>query len=69
MQVGSLVAYEGLRYLTGFEPPRAANANVVLDLRSGLIPTWEPFADSPDCPACSQAPQNSRSGSMRSGVG
>jgi molybdopterin/thiamine biosynthesis adenylyltransferase len=52
MQIGSLVAYEALRYLTGFEPPRAAGARVVLDLRTGLVPTWQPFARHPDCPAC-----------------
>jgi len=43
MQIGSLIAYEALRYLTGFEPPRAAGAWVALDLRTGLVPTWQPF--------------------------
>jgi molybdopterin/thiamine biosynthesis adenylyltransferase len=52
MQLGSLIAYEALRYLTGFEPPRAAGAQVVLDLRTGLVPTWQPFARDPECPAC-----------------
>ncbi|WUI03576.1 ThiF family adenylyltransferase [Spirillospora sp. NBC_00431] len=52
MQVGSLVAFEALRYLTGFEPPRAAGSYVVLDLETGLVPRWEPFADDPDCPLC-----------------
>lgn len=56
MQLGSLVAYEALRYLTGFEPPRAAGAYVLLDLRTGLQPQWEPFTENPDCPACSTAP-------------
>ncbi|MCG8915237.1 hypothetical protein L6E12_05460 [Actinokineospora sp. PR83] len=32
MRLGSLIAYEALRYLSGFEPPRAAGAQVVLDL-------------------------------------
>ncbi|WP_067182367.1 HesA/MoeB/ThiF family protein [Microtetraspora niveoalba] len=55
MQVGSLVAYEVMRYLTGIEPPRAAGSRVILDLRNGLIPTWEPFPRDPDCPACALA--------------
>lgn len=56
MQIGSLVAYETLRYLTGFEPPRAAGSYVKLDLRTGLTPQWEPFADDPECPVCPLAP-------------
>ncbi|MPZ84360.1 MAG: ThiF family adenylyltransferase [Actinophytocola sp.] len=52
MQLGSLIAYEALRYLTGFEPPRAAGTQVVLDMRTGLMPTWQPFARDPGCPAC-----------------
>lgn len=55
MQLGSLIAYEALRYLTGFEPPRAAGAQVVLDLQTGLVPTWQPFALDPACPACAMA--------------
>jgi molybdopterin-synthase adenylyltransferase len=56
MQVGSLLAYEVLRYITGFEPPRAAGAYVKLDLRTGLVPKWEPFTADPDCPICALAP-------------
>ncbi|MEU4570944.1 ThiF family adenylyltransferase [Nonomuraea sp. NPDC023979] len=55
MQVGSLVAYEVMRYLTGVEPPRAAGARVVLDLRDGLVPVRVPFPRDPDCPACALA--------------
>ncbi len=55
MQLGSLIAYEALRYLTGFEPPRAAGAHVILDLRTGLVPTWQPFPRDPACPACALA--------------
>lgn len=43
----ALVAFESLRYLTGFEPLRAAGANVVLDLKTSLIPGWQPFAAAP----------------------
>ncbi|MFI0451158.1 HesA/MoeB/ThiF family protein [Actinomadura sp. 6N118] len=53
MQFGSLVAYEALRYLTGFEPPRAAGAYVVLDLHTGLVPEWQPIERDPACPVCS----------------
>lgn len=52
MQIGSLVAYEALRYLTRFEPPVAAGAYVKLDLRDGLQPERQPFATTPDCPVC-----------------
>lgn len=52
MQLGSLIAYEALRYLTGFETPRAAGSRVVVDLRAGLTPTWHPFARDPGCAAC-----------------
>jgi molybdopterin/thiamine biosynthesis adenylyltransferase len=55
VQLGSLIAYEALRYLTGFEPPRAAGAQVILDLRTGLVPTWQPFARDPACSACALA--------------
>ncbi|WP_433469356.1 HesA/MoeB/ThiF family protein [Spirillospora sp. CA-128828] len=62
MQFGSLVAYEALRYLTGFEPPRAAGAHIVLDLETGLVPRWEPFAEDPDCPVCAAATPAARRG-------
>ncbi|GAA3650311.1 ThiF family adenylyltransferase [Nonomuraea antimicrobica] len=52
MQIGSLVAYEALRYLTGLEPPVAAGAYIKLDLRDGLQPERQPFATTPDCPVC-----------------
>jgi molybdopterin/thiamine biosynthesis adenylyltransferase len=62
MQLGSLIAYEALRYLTGFEPPRAAGAQVQLDLRTGLMPVREPFAWDPRCPACALAGGVARGG-------
>lgn len=52
MQLGSLIAYEAMRYLTGFEPPRAAGSYVLLDLRTGLVPEWQPILSDPDCPVC-----------------
>lgn len=63
MQIGSLVAYEVLRYLTGIEPPRAAGSYVRLDLRTGLVPEWTPFTQDPDCPVCKLAP--TRAGDQR----
>ncbi|MFF4081700.1 ThiF family adenylyltransferase [Streptomyces sp. NPDC001777] len=56
MQVGSLIALEGLRYLTGFQEPLAAGARVRLDLREGLAADRVPFPDVPDCPVCALAP-------------
>ncbi|MBB4907397.1 HesA/MoeB/ThiF family protein [Actinophytocola algeriensis] len=61
MQLGSLIAYEALRYLSGFEPPRAAGAQVVVDLRTGLVPVWQPFPRLADCPACALAVAEVRS--------
>ncbi|MEV4222982.1 ThiF family adenylyltransferase [Nonomuraea sp. NPDC049725] len=52
MQIGSLVAYEALRYLTGFEEPRAAGAYIRLDLRDGLAPSRHPFTRDDACPVC-----------------
>ncbi|MFJ2030857.1 HesA/MoeB/ThiF family protein [Streptosporangium sp. NPDC087985] len=56
MQVGSLLAFEAQRYLTGYEPPRAAGFRVTLDLREGLVPEWQPLPKNPECPVCLQAP-------------
>ncbi|MFD5316052.1 HesA/MoeB/ThiF family protein [Streptomyces sp. NPDC127098] len=53
--IGSLVAFEAKRHLTGFEPPRAAGGRVVLDLREGLVPEWQPFVADPDCAVCALA--------------
>ncbi|GAB2934849.1 HesA/MoeB/ThiF family protein [Streptomyces mayteni] len=57
--IGSLVAFEAKRHLTGFEPPRAAGGRIVLDLREGLAPSWQPFTRNPDCPVCALAPADS----------
>ncbi|WP_043633348.1 HesA/MoeB/ThiF family protein [Nonomuraea candida] len=56
MQVGSLLALEAQRYLTGYEPPRAAGRRVTLDLRTGLVPEWQPLPRNPDCRVCALAP-------------
>ncbi|WP_242613854.1 HesA/MoeB/ThiF family protein [Actinomadura roseirufa] len=56
MQIGSLIAYEALRYITGFEPPHAAGARIVLDLRNGMIPERVPVVRDPDCRVCRHVP-------------
>jgi molybdopterin-synthase adenylyltransferase len=56
MQVGSLLAFEAQRYLTGYEPPRAAGFRVTLDLREGLTPAWQALPRNPDCRVCRLAP-------------
>lgn len=53
--VGALVAFEALRYLTGFQPPRAAGATVLVDLRDGCAMRREPWQQDPDCELCGQA--------------
>ncbi|MFY1616298.1 HesA/MoeB/ThiF family protein [Micromonospora sp. WMMD736] len=53
--VGSLVAFEALRYLTGYEPPYAAGAEVLVDLSAGCRPKREPWPRDPDCATCAMA--------------
>jgi molybdopterin/thiamine biosynthesis adenylyltransferase len=53
--VGSQVALEVIRYLTGFEPPVAAGATVTIDIAGGLrTERWEWPAD-PSCALCIKA--------------
>ncbi|MFI6476998.1 ThiF family adenylyltransferase [Nonomuraea sp. NPDC050663] len=52
MQIGSLIAFEAARYLTGCEPPFAAGRYVKLDLRNGLVPEIQPFETDPGCQVC-----------------
>jgi molybdopterin-synthase adenylyltransferase len=53
--IGALVALEGLRYLTGFEPPQAAGAQVYVPLAGDAGWRREPWAADPGCPLCEQA--------------
>lgn len=53
--VGSLVAFEGLRYLTRYEPPYAAGATVHVDIAGGCQQRREPWPAAPGCPLCRQA--------------
>jgi molybdopterin/thiamine biosynthesis adenylyltransferase len=53
--IGSLVAFEALRYLTGYEPPYAAGAEVLLDVSAGGAQRREPWPRNPDCALCAAA--------------
>ncbi|HET8660598.1 MAG TPA: ThiF family adenylyltransferase [Micromonosporaceae bacterium] len=53
--VGSLVAFEALRYLTGYEPPYAAGAEVLVDVADGCTQRREPWPRNPDCLLCTRA--------------
>jgi molybdopterin-synthase adenylyltransferase len=55
--IGSLSAFEALRYLTRFQPPYAAGAEVVLDLRNGCTARRVPWQPNPDCVLCAKAQQ------------
>ncbi|HEV2782176.1 MAG TPA: ThiF family adenylyltransferase [Actinophytocola sp.] len=54
--VGSLVAMEALRYLTGFAAPAAAGRFRVVDFRAGGTETDQPWPRDPDCAACAAVP-------------
>jgi hypothetical protein len=53
--VGSLVAFEALAYLTGYQPPSAAGRIVSVDLRDGFRLRRDPWPADPDCPLCQVA--------------
>jgi hypothetical protein len=54
--IGSLVAMEALRYLTGLAPPAAAGRFRVVDFRGGITETEQPWPPDPDCAACAAVP-------------
>jgi molybdopterin-synthase adenylyltransferase len=53
--LGSLMAMEAMRYLTGFAAPVAAGARRLTDIVSGSE-EHESWAQWPECPACAKAP-------------
>ncbi|MGH3662267.1 MAG: HesA/MoeB/ThiF family protein [Micromonosporaceae bacterium] len=53
--VGSLVAFEALRYLTGFQPPYGAGADVIVEVADGCQQRKEPWPADPDCQLCAAA--------------
>jgi len=56
--IGSLVAMEALRYLTGFAAPVAAGRFRLVDFRAGLAETEQPWPRDPDCAACASVPES-----------
>lgn len=53
--LGSLSAFEALRYLTGFEPPAYAARQLTIDFAHGCATTVSPWTKRPDCPDCGPA--------------
>jgi molybdopterin-synthase adenylyltransferase len=53
--LGSLVAFEAMRYLTGFEPPAYAGQPVDVEIGSGGVLRRLGWQRSPDCPVCRTA--------------
>jgi molybdopterin-synthase adenylyltransferase len=58
--VGGLVAFELMRYLTGFEPPDVNGATVFLDAAHQLEQTRLDWTADPDCRVCASAPSRLR---------
>jgi molybdopterin-synthase adenylyltransferase len=56
--LGSLVAFELLRYLTGFEPPTYAGRPLLIDFAGGCGTRRLDWSRNPACPACGSAPVN-----------
>ena len=54
--LGSLAAFEVLRYLTRFEPPAYAGASLQIDFARGCATSWRAWPRHPPCPACSGRP-------------
>ena len=54
--LGSLSAFEVLRYLTGFEPPAYAGITLQIDFAHGCATTSQAWQRHPDCPTCTGAP-------------
>jgi molybdopterin/thiamine biosynthesis adenylyltransferase len=55
MMLGSHVALEAMRYLTGFQPPIAAGRLATIDLHDGAAIRVDPWPADPDCTACLSA--------------
>jgi molybdopterin/thiamine biosynthesis adenylyltransferase len=53
--LGSLMAFELLRYLTEYEPPTAAGASIFLDASDQLAHRRQPWTADPECALCQQA--------------
>jgi molybdopterin-synthase adenylyltransferase len=53
--IGSLVAFEAMRYLTGYEPPYGAGADVLVEVTGGCEQRREEWPRDPDCAVCARA--------------
>jgi molybdopterin/thiamine biosynthesis adenylyltransferase len=53
--IGSLVAFEAMRYLTGYEPPYGAGADVLVEITGGCVQRKEPWPADPGCAVCAAA--------------
>ncbi|OLF07410.1 hypothetical protein BLA60_28030 [Actinophytocola xinjiangensis] len=53
--IGSLVAFEAMRYLTGYEPPFGAGADVLVEVTGGCAQRREEWPRDPGCPVCARA--------------
>lgn len=54
--LGSLSAFEVLRYLTRFEPPAYAGRTLQIDFADGCSTSAQSWQRRPDCPTCAAAP-------------
>jgi molybdopterin/thiamine biosynthesis adenylyltransferase len=50
--IGSLIALEAVRYLTGFAPPVAAGKLWLVDFATGEVSVGYEWSRAPDCPVC-----------------
>jgi molybdopterin/thiamine biosynthesis adenylyltransferase len=55
--LGSVVAMEALRYLTGITPPVAAGAYQLIDFAGACSTSVEPWPQDPSCDVCATAPR------------
>jgi molybdopterin-synthase adenylyltransferase len=55
--LGSLVAMEALRYLTGIVAPVSAGTYRLVDFSGDCSTSSDPWPKDPDCPVCAKAPR------------
>jgi len=66
--LGSLSAFEVLRYLTGFEPPAYAGITLQIDFAHGCTTTSQAWRRHPDCPTCAGSPVAGSEAARRPGA-
>jgi molybdopterin/thiamine biosynthesis adenylyltransferase len=60
--IGSLIALEAVRYLTGFAPPISAATLWRIDLATSQVEIGETWQRRPDCPVCRHHPISGEGG-------